>query len=83
MEGQFRYPKSIYLDDIEKIVYIGDQYSVQLFAPNGQCLQRLGDNKAGKKMNQFCNVHGICKINEQLYVTDVNNKRIQIFRRND
>jgi len=81
-KGEFIYPSSIYLDKLEKILYIGDWYSVQLFIiEENQWIQRLGGEKAGSDMNHFNFVYGICKIENELYVSDGNNKRIQIFRR--
>jgi len=79
-ESTIVYPRSIYLDDLSEILYIGDNYSVQLFSKDGICLQRLGD-RAGKNIDQFDEVSGICIIDELLYVSDYYNSRIQIFKR--
>jgi len=80
-QGEFTFPYSIYYSLEEKIVYIGDNYSVQLFEKkNGICIQRLGDTKRGENMNQFWVVVSICIMNEQLFLSDYN-ERIQIFKR--
>jgi len=80
-KGHFSYPRSIYYNVLEEMFYIGDSYSVQLFRKDNTCIQRLGDTTDGNKMNQFYNVWGLSVVNDQLYVSDFNNKRIQIFRR--
>jgi len=72
---------SIYYNLLEEIFYIGDRYSVQIFTKDGNCQQRIGDQNSGNKMNQFNRIYGICVMNDQLYVSDYNNKRVQIFRR--
>jgi len=61
--------------------YIGDDISVQLFRKDGICVQRLGEELPGKGMNQFQAVFSICVFEDQLYVSDAGNERIQIFRR--
>jgi len=68
-KGEFYYPKSIYYYCGDELFYIGDDCSVQLFEKNGVCIQRLGDNH-GDKMTQFCEVFGICIMDEHLYISD-------------
>jgi len=77
--GYFSSPSCIYNDIEEEIFYVGDQSSLQLFLPNGECLQRIGEKNSGEAMNEFDGVYGICKINNQLCVCDNGNDRIQIF----
>jgi len=77
----FFLPYSIFYDEKhEKIFYIGDRFSVSLWT-DGECFRRLGDQESGRKMNQFDAVFGICKTDDRLFVSDFENKRIQIFRR--
>jgi len=79
--GQFEFPNGIYKDILETIFYVGDSSSVQLFSKDGICFQRLGDREKGPTMNQFKVVYAMCVIEDQLYVSDWGNRRIQIFRR--
>jgi len=80
-KGQFSYPGSIFYHILEEMFYIGDWYSVQLFTKENICIQRIGDTTTGNKMNQFNYGYGLSVCDDQLYVCDRNNKRIQIFRR--
>jgi len=75
--GQFNYPYAICFS--EDIVYVGDGCSVQLFTFDGEFIQRIGGKRGGKEEGQFTNALGICIVKNRLYVSDTNNKRIQIF----
>jgi len=77
--GQFSCPNSIYHHLSENLIYVGDNYSVQLFRKDGVCIQRLGEKEFEKRMNQFCGVSGICVMDDRLYIDDCDNKRIQIY----
>jgi len=79
-KGQFYYPRSIYNYLLESLIYVGDRLSVQIFWKDGVCLQRLGDDNVGSKMNQFNGVFGICVVDDRLYVSDFRNERIQVFQ---
>jgi len=68
--GKFYLPQTIYYHVEEDIIYIGDGYSVQLFTTENLCIQRLG--------SKFWKVSGMCRIDDQLYVSDAK-QRIQIF----
>jgi len=72
--GQFHDPVSVYYYIEDDNFYIGDSFSVQIFRKDSVCIQRIG---RGSKLSW---VAGICIINELLYVSDFNNRRIQIFR---
>jgi len=80
-KGQFINPYGIYNHLPEDIIYVGDASSVQLFSKDGVCIQRLGEEFYGSKMKQFNWVNGICVMNDRLYVSDCDNRRIQIFKR--
>jgi len=43
------------------------------------CIQRLGTKGKGGDMNEFDDVFGISVMDDQLYVSDFSNTRIQIF----
>jgi len=82
---EFNHPYSIFYEELEKLFYIGDNFSVQIwerdtYTGRGQRIQLIGGMR-GKKMNEFDGVFGICVMNDRLYVSDFNNCRIQIFRR--
>jgi len=82
--GGFAFPYSIFYHAFEEILYVGDQYSLQLFIKenNYECIQRIGDTESGSMSNQFCYICGICEIDDYLYLSDCNNYRIQILGRN-
>jgi len=71
-QGQFSFPRSIYNSLSEAFIYVGDEDSVQLFTREGICIQRLGG---------FTCVHGVCVMNDRLYVTDRAKEGILIFKR--
>jgi len=83
-KGEFCQPRSIFYDELEKLIYIGDQCSVQLFVTDadgrrgGQCIQRLD----GSTQN-FWNVSALCQNGDRLHVGDANNRRVHVFRRNE
>jgi len=79
--GQFWNPFSIYNDTIEEMIYIGDNFTLQLFSKDGIGRQRIGSHKTGNGMDEFSLIYGLCIVNDELYVSDSSNKRIQIFRR--
>jgi len=80
-KGQFTCVFSIHYDTDEYLFYVGDYYSVQLFTVDNVCIQRIGGRSGGDSMNEFFLVYGICVIENRLYVSDLNNKRIQIFKK--
>jgi len=47
------------------------------------CIQRIGDSMRGTNMNQVNNVSGIAIMDEHLYISDAENRRIMIFKRED
>jgi len=76
----FHSPWVIYYDISYDMFYVGDSSGVSIFR-DGVSLQRLGDViSPGKEMNSFERVLGFCIMEDQLYVSDLDNKRIQIFR---
>jgi len=74
--GQFYYPTSIYYNNgYDHFLYIGDRYSVQIFTKFGICLQRLGD-----QVTSYHTINGLCVMDHRLYVSDVKNKRIVVYK---
>jgi len=82
---------SIYYCLEDEIFYIGDSCSVQLFTKDGICQQRIGEKgaksddclaeKGGNRIYRVERVYGMRVINDRLFVCDLDNQRIQIFRR--
>jgi len=84
----FYYPLSVYNDEEEDMIYVGDSQSVQLWRKEESyqkedsfvCIQRLGGNKLGPNLNEFNDVFSICRSDDCLYISDKCNTRIQIFK---
>jgi len=60
---------------------VGDNYSVQLFTCEGHFLQRIGGTWSAKSEGLFNKVRGLCVVKNRLYVSDLRNDRIQVFKR--
>jgi len=79
--GQFHFPGSIsYSVDV---LYVGDMFSIQLFTTEGTFIQRIGSRYVGMEEGKFSVIAGICIRQNELYVSDRGNKRIQVFRRKE
>jgi len=77
--GGFIHPSAIYLSNEEKVLYIGDIFSVQIFTLRGQCLQRIGRTLNQMAMGGlFATIYSIAEYGDHLYVTDSDG--IQSFR---
>jgi len=79
--AEFMWPSSIYY--WEDVVFVGDNVSVQLFTNESIFIQRLGHNDYGSDCGKFRLAWGICIICDCLYVSDTDNRRIQVFRVKD
>jgi len=66
-------PRNIYYYDTDDMFYVGDEYNVHLYTPDGRCVQQL--------LRKFSAVYGICIIDDILYISSRDTKRINIFRR--
>jgi len=77
---KFKYPYGIFSDAIERLFYVGDRYQVHMMRMDGTCIQSLGSSFTGTDMNRFDCVLAICRIDDRLYVSDHNNKRVLVFR---
>jgi len=77
-KSQFKQPTSICY--VDHLFYIGDSLSIQIITSDGLCQQRLGDSMRGGMMHQFSYVYGVCVVNDRLYASDCNNRRIQVYQ---
>jgi len=75
-DGEFSRPYSVYY--WENIFFVGDDFCIQIFDENRKFLQKIGSK--GKENGEFRLVRGICMINNLLYVSDRDNRRIQVFK---
>jgi len=69
-KGNFTFPRGVYYDLLDRICYVGDRYSVQLFIKTdetNECIERIGDTEVGGRMNQFKYVNGICRVNDCIH----------------
>jgi len=73
-EGKMDGPSIIYY--YLGLLYVGDTLSLSIYSLRGFCLQRLEDKKGKLYWIGGIFVNGN---DEQLYITDVTNKRVQIF----
>jgi len=78
--GHFRNPTCIYYGSEDALFYIGDSFTIQLFKEEGMCIQQIGDIHQGNKMNQFSWITGVCSMDNQLFLSDYSNARIQLFK---
>jgi len=70
----FSYLQSIFLHDNR--FYVGDLNGVQVFTKEGVCIDVFGDY--GSTCGNFALVKGLCIVNDNLYIVDYQNKRIQV-----
>jgi len=77
--GQFRNPYSIHYS--EDCLFVGDEFCLQVFTCDGLVIQRIGGSQLGSNQGEFSYVWGICVVKDRLYVSDSENRRIQIFQR--
>jgi len=67
--------------DLLELFYVGDDYAIKIFTRDGTLFQRLGGYQSGNGLDQFWLVFSVCVMDDQLYVYDRGNRRIQIFER--
>jgi len=77
---KFNLPFSIHY--YNGLVYVGDKTSIQIITLDGKLIQRIGDEKEGKGINQFNEVNGIEIRKDILFAVDCGNHRIKTFRLN-
>ena len=75
---QIKIPQGLAIDD-EDNVYVSSEYKLQKFTSSGKFLKHVGCEKLGSGEAEFDDPYGITFYNNQLYVCDCNNHRIQVF----
>ena len=76
--GQFQWPFYISIDSNNK-VYVTSEHKLQKFGRNGKFVKSVGSGKAGSKPGEFNEPRGIKVHQNQVYVCDYCNNRIQVF----
>ena len=73
---QMEYPSGIASDDMDNI-YVTSEYKLQKFTSSGELIKWVGQE--GSKDGEFNDPRGLALHNNQVYVCDRNNCRIQVF----
>ena len=73
---QMIYPKGIATDDADNI-YVSSDHKLQKFTSSGELIKCIG--KKGGKEGEFYDPQGVTLYDNQVYVCDRNNYRIQVF----
>ena len=73
---QMNYPKGIATDDTDNI-YVSSSLKLQKFTSSGELIKCIG--KEGRKEGEFDDPQGVTLYDNQVYVCDCNNDRIQVF----
>ena len=73
---QMEYPRGIAVDDIDN-VYVSSVDKLQKFTSSGELIKCVGQE--GSKEGEFDEPRGLALHNNQVYVCDRNNHRIQVF----
>ena len=73
---QMKGPKGIAIDGTDNI-YVSSQDKLQKFTSSGELIKCVG--REGRKEGEFDYPHGVTLYNNQVYVCDDNNHRIQVF----
>ena len=69
-------PKGIATDDTDNI-YVSSEHKLQKFTSSGELIKCVG--KKGRKEGEFDTPRGVTLYDNQVYVCDYNNNRIQVF----
>jgi len=72
--GQFRYPYAITLSVEERLLYVGDQFRIQVFTTDGKFVTRFAQTSLNVKQ-----VSGLCVIAHYLCVSETEHSRIQVW----
>ena len=75
---QILLPQGLAIDDDDN-VYVSSEYKLQKFTSGGEFIKHVGCDKLGSGEGEFNDPYGITLHNNQLYVCDCNNHRIQVF----
>ena len=73
---QMEYPTGIAVDDVDNI-YVSSRDKLQKFTSSGELIKCVG--RRGSKEGEFYVPRGVTIHNNQVYVCDRNNNRIQVF----
>jgi len=74
--SSFVMPRSILLYD--NFLYVGEHCRIQVFSKKGYCLQLFGSQGDGE--GEFGGIIGLCIGNEKLFILDIENERIQVWK---
>ena len=75
---QMIYPKGIATDDTDNF-YVSSKHKLQKFTSSGELIKCIG--KEGRKEGEFDDPRGVTLYDNQVYVCDCSNNRIQVFDR--
>ena len=73
---QMKYPRGIAIDGIDNI-YVSSEHKLQKFTSSGELIKCVGQE--GRKEGEFDAPREVTLYNNQVYVCDRNNHRIQVF----
>ena len=73
---QMRFPAGVAIDDMDNI-YVSSKHKLQKFTSSGELIKCVGQR--GSKEGEFNDLRGLALHNNQVYVCDRNNHRIQVF----
>ena len=76
--GQFLSPRYIAIDTNDNI-YVTSNHKLQKFSRNGEFVKSAGSGKQGSKPGEFNFPRGVTVYQNQVYVCDLDNNRIQMF----
>ena len=79
--GSMKYPAGVAVDKEEKYIYVSSEHKLQKFSSQGELKKCVGNEKGGKKgeFYEFDDPRGLAIYEDNLYVSDRNNHRIQVF----
>ena len=76
--GQFQWPCCIAIDSSDN-VYVTSQHKLQKFDRNGKFVKSVGSGRVGSRPGEFRLPRGVKVHQNQVYVCDFGNDRIQVF----
>ena len=76
--GQFQWPFYIAIDSSDNI-YVASRHKLQKFDRNGRFVNSVGSGSKGSKPGEFNRPQGVKVHQNQVYVCDLHNNRIQLF----
>jgi len=76
--GQFQWPRYIAIDSNDN-VYVTSEHKLQKFNRNGKFVKSVGSGSKGRKPGEFNMPQGVKVHQNQVYVCDFHNNRIQVF----